>query len=290
MHSSRTNDTPIWWPLRVWLGVEALFGVFLVLTIFLHPDQTQQSFAWIIEPGAMAAALGAFSLAIAPMFAGALLTRRWQQVRVMVVPLIVFNLAMLLATAIHLNRFSEGIAPFKLWLASCALTPPAFGLLYRWHQLRSAPIGSEVAAPIAPKLRDFFRINGLAVTIAASAIFVLPGLLQRVGPWGFTPLTARAFSAWLLVFGLLQGSMSREADWERARLATLFLIVLPSALLLQLWRFREQVDWVNGFLFVLLADVTLTAGACILLWLATGESGPATSPSFRAINSPPEKL
>ena len=52
--------TSIAWPLRVWLGVEVLFGIAAVMAIGIAPADTQTNFAWPIQPVVMAAVLGGF--------------------------------------------------------------------------------------------------------------------------------------------------------------------------------------------------------------------------------------
>src|ERR1044071_945982 len=110
--------TPIWWPLRVWMVVEIVFGLAAILTIFLDPADTATNFAWPIKPDVMAATLGAFYAASAIIFILPLFARSWQQVRSMIIPTALFSTAMLLATLIHWDKFSVGTRPFYVWFAS----------------------------------------------------------------------------------------------------------------------------------------------------------------------------
>ena len=65
-----------------------------------------------------------------------------------------------------------------------------------------------------------------------------------------TPLTARSLSGWLIAVGTIMLWMSRENDRTRARLATPMLILILPALLLQISRFADQVDWGNPVLWI----------------------------------------
>ena len=259
--------TPIGWPLRVWLGVEVLFGLAAIGTIFLRPQDSATNFAWPIKPEVMAATLGGFYMSVAGIFVLSLFARTWQNVRVIVIPAAVFTAAMLLATFLHWDKFSVGTTPFYVWFASYLLPPPIFAILYGWHQKRSAPVGSALTQPITPGIRRFLQVNGLVLAGLALLIYIAPALLQQIGPWTFTPLTARTLSSWLIGIGLMEAWMAREGDWQRIKLGTTMLIILPFALFFQLVRFSAQVQWSNIALWVLLLDVSVTALLFLYLWL-----------------------
>jgi hypothetical protein len=263
---SNSLETPIWWPLRVWMIVEIIFGLLAIVTIFLDPGNTATNFAWPIKPDVMAATLGAFYAASAIIFILPLFARTWQQVRAMIIPTAIFAAAMLLATFLHWDRFSVGTRPFAVWFASYLLPPPIFAALYWWHQQRSAPVGVGIAAPLPNWARIFLRANGAIVAGLALVLFVVPALLQQAGPWSFTPLTVRTLCGWLLGVGLMQLWMSWEGDWQRIKLATSMLILLPVMLVFQLLRFSGEVQWSNIALWALLADVMLGAGVLLALW------------------------
>ena len=266
---SETNlDTRIRVPLRVWMAVEVFFGLAAISTIFLRPQDTATSFAWPIQPEVMAASLGAFYFASALIFVLPLFATNWQQVRVMILPTAAFSTAMLVTTVLHWDKFSVGTFPFVVWLASYLLPPPIFVGLYGWHQRRAAPVGVGIEVPIVAWARTLFRVNGLALTGIALVGLAVPAVLGAIAPWSITPLTARALCGWLLAVGLLQVSMAWEGDWRRARLASTMMIVLPIALVVQLARFADQVDWSTAALWVLLIDLAVMAAVCSYLWAA----------------------
>jgi hypothetical protein len=272
-------QTPIRLPLRVWMAVEVLFGLAAISTVFLRPEDTSRSFAWPIQPAVMAAVLGAFYLASALIFVLPLFARNWQQVRVMILPTAAFSTAMLVATFLHWEKFSVGTAPFAIWFASYVLPPPIFVALYIWHQRRAAPPGAGIEVPVVGWARALFQVNGIAVSALALVGFARPELLASAAPWEVTPLTTRALCGWLLAVGLLQVSMAWEGDWRRARLATTMLMILPVALLIQLGRFADQVDWGNLALWLLLADLSAVAGVCGYLWATAGARRPVVRPA-----------
>jgi hypothetical protein len=269
--ASLNQATPVWWPLRVWMCVEIFFGLAAIATIFLRPQDTATNFAWPIKPDVMAATLGAFYLSSAIIFILPLFARYWQQVRVMIIPTAVFSTMMLGATFLHWDKFSVGTTPFYVWFASYLLPPPVFAALYLWHQRRSAAPGTGLKEPIANGARRFLRINGLGLAGVALLIYLAPSLLLQISPWRFTPLTARTLCGWLIGVGLMQAWMALEGDWQRIRLGTTMLMILPFALLFQLLRFRHEVQWSNVALWLLLLDVGVTAILLMQLWLTAGK-------------------
>jgi hypothetical protein len=74
-------------------------------------------------------------------------------------------------------------------------------------------------------------------------VFVLPAALIAIAPWQFTPLTARAFSGWILATGILLLSCARENDRTRCRLISPFFVLLLPAIVLELWRYPGGVNW-----------------------------------------------
>ena len=105
-------------------------------------------------------------------------------------------------------------------------------------------------------------------------MFLVPSLLQGIGPWDFTPLTVRTLCGWLMAVGLLQLWMSRENDWDRVKLPTAMLILLPATLAFQLLRFRDQVVWANAPLWVFLADLAVVAVILAYLWKPRSQVSP----------------
>jgi len=263
-----TQGTPIALPLRLWLAVEVLFGVGAVLAIGVSPAETKTNFAWPIQPVVMAAVLGAFYMSSALLFLLPLFAKRWEMIRVMILPTAIFSTIQLIATFLHWDKFSVGTTPFYVWFASYLLPPPIFISAYIWHQRRARQPNPNSDSPLPAWMRSLFWIGGIIVAIGALIAFIFPTLLIPNFPWQLTPLTTRSLCGWIMILGVILIAMARENDWARVRLGTPFLILLLPTLLLQMSRFSEQVNWANPVLWVGLAFVALicTCG----LYLATG--------------------
>jgi hypothetical protein len=281
------SETPVAGALRAWLAVEVGFALAAILAVFLFPEQTDANFAWPAKPPVMAAVLGAFYLASALLFVGGLFVRRWEHLRVIILPAAVFTALELLVTFLHWDRFKVGTLPFTVWFASYLLPPPVFASCYWWQQRRAAPVrwwgragGGAATEPLPAWLWRLCVVDGVALVAVFALLLAAPGLLLPRGPWALTPLTTRALCAWLISLGLLLLSIAAENDWPRARLATAMPIALGPVLLIQLARFRDQVSWGHPGLLLLLADVLLVGGALAWRWTRSAAgAGGARSPS-----------
>jgi len=232
--------------------VEVLFGVGAVMAIGLSPAESKTNFAWPIQPVVMAATLGAFYITSAPLFLLPLFAKRWEMIRAMILPAALFSTVQLAATFLHWDKFSVGTIPFYVWFASYLLPPPIFVAAYLWHQRQAASRFATSNEPIPVWLNRLLVICGSILTIGAILVFVFPGLLIPIFPWQLTPLTARSLSGWLIAVGTIMLWISRENDQTRARLATPMLILILPALLLQMLRFADQVNWGNLVLWLIL--------------------------------------
>jgi hypothetical protein len=245
-----SQGTSIAWPLRAWLGVEVLFGLAAVLAIGLSPANSKTNFAWPIQPVVMAAVLGAFYITSAPLFLLPLFAKRWEMIRVMILPTALFSTVQLAATILHWDKFSVGIVPFYVWFASYLLPPPIFVSAYLWHQRKAVSHSATSDNPLPLWLNRLLVLGGSALTAGAILVFIFPNLLIPISPWQVTPLTVRSLCGWLIAIGTIMLSIFREKDRTRSRLATpMFMLLLP-ALLLQMARYADEVNWSNPILWM----------------------------------------
>jgi hypothetical protein len=122
--------------------------------------------------------------------------------------------------------------------------------------------------PLPAWLYWLLIVLGGVLTATAVLTFFFPTILIPTFPWTLTPLTARSLSGWLIAAGTIMLSMSRENNQTRSRLATPMLILILPALLLQMSRFADQVNWSSPTLWVGLVLFGL-AGLCGL-FIANG--------------------
>jgi hypothetical protein len=262
-------DLRISLPLRIWLGIEVMFGLMSLVTISLSPGNTAENFAWPIKPEVTAALLGGFYTAAASFYVLSLFARRWENIRVFIIASILFSSTELLATFLHWDRFSVGSLPFNVWFVSYILPPPLFIIFYIWHWRREAPIPTPADEPLPPNLRLGMCVLGALLVLLALTAFVLPTSFIPLMPWTFTPLTARALSGWILALGIMNLSAARENDRTRVRIISPFFILLLPAIALEIARYPAQVNWSHPAVYVGL--VVLAIIFAIGVYLARGD-------------------
>jgi len=260
-----SDGSRIGWPLRAWLFVEICFGLAAMASIALSPQDSATNFAWPIKPDVTAALLGAFYMSSAWVFVLAAFARRWEDVRIMVIPAFLFTAAELVATFLHWDRFSVGTTPFNVWFASYALPPPVFAACFIWQQARARQI--PAGPRLAPPLKAAAMLLGTALVTASLAAFLWPQLLIASAPWAFTPLTGRALCGWLLALGAMLLAVSAADDRLRARVVSPFFVLLLPAVALQLARFPEAVAWTHPSIYVggLILAIVMLIGLHIAL-------------------------
>ena len=260
-----TGGTPIRWPLRVWLGVEVCFGVAAVLAIGVSPESSATNFAWPIRPAVMASILGAFYITTAPLFLLPLFARQWEMIRVMILPAALFCAVQLVATFLHWEKFTVDSRPFAVWLASYVLPPPILVAAYVWQQRTSNARAADSGETFPGWLRALCLACGGSLALIGVSCFAFPALLIPRFAWALTPLTTRSLCAWLVLFGTLLLCMVRENDRTRCRLASLMVIFALPALVVQMLRFRTEVDFGSLALWIGLGifGVAFFCGLCM---------------------------
>ncbi|NAZ74926.1 hypothetical protein GTQ99_05740 [Kineococcus sp. T13] len=246
-------------------GVRLLLVVFAVLTpvattqLLVFSRRTAEGFAWTVQPPLTAAFLGAGYAAGFVLVVLSLRARTWGSARVGYVTVLVFALAALAATLLHLDRFhlaAAGAVPRAAawgWLAVYVVVPVAM-LAVLPGQLR-APGGDPRSGPhLGRVLRTALGAHAVVLTAAGAALFTLPAA-RGLWPWTLTPLTARAVASWLLALGLAAVLVVVDDDLHRLQPAAATYVVLGVLQLAVLVRFREDVAWARTSPWVYLLAV-----------------------------------
>jgi hypothetical protein len=250
-------DLNISLPLRIWIGIEVLFGIMSLVTISLTPGDTANHFAWPIKPEVTAALLGAFYLAAASFYVLALFARRWENIRVFIPASILFSSIELITTFLHWERFSVGTTPFNVWFISYLLPPPLFIAFYIWHQRQASPIPKAGDEPLQPNLRLLLQAFGAVLALCGLVAFLFPATVIPLMAWQFTPLTMRALSGWIVALGVMMLGAAYENDRTRCRIVSPFFVLLLPAAVFEIGRYAPQVKWSHPSVYVGLALLVL---------------------------------
>jgi hypothetical protein len=242
-----------------WLAIGiVLFLADAAQLLLLLPDRTAELFAWPIDVQVTSLVLGSAYVAGGYYFVRVALARSWHSIAVGFPPVIVFVWFAAGATALHLDRFTQGSLPFAAWAAIYALAPFGLPVLYIAQRRAGRAPGDS---PLPVRVRIFMAATGGVVVLAAVAGFAAPHAMSDVWPWELTPLTARIVAAVVALFGSLWISVAQRAGATAARIPLEAHLVGLAFLLLAAARGHAEVDWSNPLAVVLVAGV---AGMAVL--------------------------
>ena len=168
--------------------------------------------------------------------------RAWHHVRRGFPAIVVFSGALLVATLLHLDRFSANLA-FFAWITLYATAPFVIAAL---------AIGSAPRDPGTPDLPDVAipRIArvGLAVIGAAASSTGARSSSRRqpaasVWAWPLTPLTAQVTGAVLSLTGVVNAALLWDARWSAFRILFQAQLVSLVAISLSLLAGHDDLRW-----------------------------------------------
>ncbi len=263
-----TTETPnnqIFRSTRLISAVVVPFLVLAFIILYFYPNLSGERFAWKIQPNMTAVFMGAGYLGGAGLFINAIFGRRWHHIAAGFPPVTTFTVAMLLATALHWDRFDSRHFPFILWLGLYVITP----FLVPWMWLRNRvtdpgiPEANDLLVPVVA--RWSLRLLGVFLFVFAVVGFIAPQWVIGLWPWQLTPLTARVLSGWFALLGVGGIVISRDPRWSAWRvglqsIGLWHILVVIGALF-------NQADFFNGLLNWYLISVTLVLIGMAVLYI-----------------------
>lgn len=258
--SERAADDRIL-PFTRWLAIAIVpFLVVAAFLLFAFPDRTGELFAW-----AIAVPLSAFLLACAYVggiwfFVGVARARGWHRVKHGFPAVVVFSAALLIATLLHLDRFSQNLS-FVVWMVLYATTPFLVAIAAIVQRPRD-PLAPDPEDVVIPRLWRFglAAIGGAAFAFGA-VIFVAPDLAIGFWAWPLTPLTAQVTGAVLSLTGVVNAGLLQDARWSAFRLLFQAQLLSLAAIAVSLIARRDDLLWDRPMTPVF---VVLVAGALLL--------------------------
>lgn len=206
-------------PATRWTAIAIIpFLVVAAVLLFAFPDRTGELFAWAIAPPLSAYLLASAYVGGVWFFVCTARSRRWDDVRHGFPAVVVFAAALLIATLLHLDRFSRNLS-FAVWIVLYATTPfviAALGILEARRARPATPVaGDEVI--VSRPLRAVLVAVGIAAALTGAVMFVLPEVAIGLWAWELTPLTARVTGAVLTLTGVVNAGLVRDARWSAFR-------------------------------------------------------------------------
>jgi len=253
--------------MRRLLAVAGVLVVIIGLPLFLVPQNSNEYFSWTVSSDLSAAFLGGSYLAAAVIEFSASRERLWANGRIAVPAVLIFTLLTMIVTLTNESQYNYGASGFVqsagtwAWTTVYVVVPPVM-LAVLWMQFRHGGSDRVRATPIAPAMRRLLTVVGLGLLAGGVVLLVAPDASTWMWPWPVKDLTARAFGAWLVGYGVAVLQIVLEADWRRARPATLGAGLLGALQLLALLRYPDVPAWGSPQTWVY---VGIMAG---FIWLA----------------------
>lgn len=226
-------------------GVAVAILPFLIVAAFLlyvFPDRTGELFAWAIAPPLSAYLLASAYVGGIWYFARVAFARRWHRVQHGLPAVCVFAGALLIATLLHLDRFSANLS-FAVWMALYATTPFVVAALaiVQARRARRAPEAGEVVIPAFAALG--LVAIGAAAFLFGAVVFVAPGFTASIWAWELTPLTARVTGAVLSLTGVVNVALLWDRRWSAFRILFQAQLLSLAAICLSLLVRAGDLRW-----------------------------------------------
>lgn len=235
--------------------------------LFVFPTRTGELFAWAIDPP-----LSAFLLASAYVggiwfFVRVATTPAWHRVRHGFPAVVVFAGALLVATLLHLDRFSANLS-FWTWLVLYATTPFAVAVLAVVQHRRDPGTQETTDAAIPRFARYGLAAIGAGALVLGVALFAAPEAMMGVWAWPLTPLTAQVTGAVLSLTGIVNGAMLWDERWSAFRILFQAQLLSLAAIAGSLIAGRDALLWDRAMtpVFVALVALALVLYGAVTVW------------------------
>lgn len=218
------------------------FLVIAAMLLFFFPERSGELFAWQIDPPLSAYMLASAYVGGIWFFVRVAASRRWHIVAPGFPAVVVFAGALLVATLLHLDRFSHNLS-FATWMTLYATTPVIIAVLWALQRTEDDSVAEASDALLPRPVRTAVLVVGAASLVTGIVMFAAPQLVIPVWAWEVTPLTARVTGAVLSLPGVVAIGMLRDARWSSFRILFQAQLVSLAAIVCSLIAGRDALLW-----------------------------------------------
>jgi hypothetical protein len=216
------------------------FLVVAAVLLFGFPDRTGELFAWAISPPLSAYMLASAYVGGVWFFVGVAVTKGWHRVAPGFPAVVVFAGALLVATLLHLDRFSQNLS-FYAWIVLYATTPFIVAWLAWMQRLADNGRMADPDCRVPRGVRAVMLAVGAASLVTGAVMFIAPTLVIPLWAWDLTPLTARVLGAVLSLPGVVAAGFLRDDRWSSFRILFQAQLVSLVAIVCSLIAGREAL-------------------------------------------------
>jgi hypothetical protein len=205
-------------PLTRWVAIAIIpFLVIAAFLLFAFPTRTGELFAWPIDPPLSAFVLASAYVGGIWFFVGVARTKEWHRVRHGFPAVVVFSGALLVATLLHLDRFSQNLS-FFAWIMLYATTPFVVAALAIAQHRRDPRVPAPIDVDVPLVARSGLALIGGAALLVGAGMFVFPDAAADVWAWPLTPLTAQVTGSVLSLTGVVNVALLVDSRWTSFRI------------------------------------------------------------------------
>jgi hypothetical protein len=232
--------------------------VFLIpaFGLYLLPGRTGW-FAWPVKPPMTPLVMGSGYIAAAYFFARVAVARSWHRVQLGFLPTATFSTFMLIATAVHWDRFEHGKLTFWTWTALYVLTPILVPLAWLRNRRTDPGMTQPGDVQVPRHIRTVLMVTGAGLFIVAVILLVSPSTMIDIWGWTLTPLTSRVLAGWFALPGLVAFLMGVDGRWSAIRITLESQLIGLALILLGAMRAWEDFDTSKAATYVFVGGLGL---------------------------------
>lgn len=213
---------------RIYFAAVGLLAVWVGLWGYLMPTLINWAIPWLVPP-LHARFIGAVYLSATAFCLGALLARRYAEVRATILVIGIWTGMLLIVSLFYLDTFVFSNPPVWFWFGAYILYP----LIAAWLTWRDPGFRASMDKPGLPAwVQRYLMAQGVLFTLLGLALLFFPDFMASLWPWKIGRMLAQIYSAPFLAYGLGSLMISRQASWPEARIIVISAFVLAATALL----------------------------------------------------------
>jgi hypothetical protein len=248
---------------RLYFAAVGVLAVWVGVWCYFVPGHSERAIPFEVPP-LHARLLGAMYFSGFTFMLGALFASRWCEIAVVPTMTAIWTGGLLVVSLLYLDEFDFAKVGVWIWFAAYVIYPLVAVWLARRYASETPGSPRE---PVLPAwVRRYLLGQGVALSLLAAALFVLPAAMTDLWPWPITEMLAQLYAAPFLSYGVGSLLIARRRTWLEIRLPLAGMLVFAVAVLLASVIHRElfsagqlsDIVWFSLLLF-----------ACVMLGVLT---------------------
>ncbi len=216
------------WLHRIYFAAVGLLALRVGFAGYFTPAEIGQMIPWQVPP-LHSRFLGAMYLSGLVFMVGAVLARRWCEVKVVVPMIAIWTGMLFVVSLLHRHEFDYSLRQVWVWYGAYFVYPLIAAVL-AWRHRGDASY-PQTSTPLPAWARRYLNAQGAALMLAGLALLIAPTAMINVWPWKATSLLLQIYSAPFLSYGLGSLMLARQHVWLEVRLGAVALFTFSGLVL-----------------------------------------------------------